>query len=435
MKTLMITAPTSNTGKTTITLGLLRHLKNRGLNVTGFKTGPDYIDPLYHQVACGNRSGNLDMHMMGEAGIFDSIKISKNDYGIIEGAMGYFDGTHNTYENSSYDISRHLDVPAILVYEPKGEMFSAIPKIKGMVDFSNGQIKGVIFNKTSFKMYELLKEQVERYIGIKVLGYVPKNDEFKLESRYLGLLQPHENIDLDEKINSISDEIGKTIDIDGLIGIMKEIDYGEYSYPNRTNISIAIAKDEAFNFYYTEDIKILDSCTDIKYFSPLKDKEPPNVDLLYIGGGYPELYKEKLSENKPMLNAIKAHAEKGKFIYAEGGGLMYLSEEIDGYGMCGVLDAKTVMTDKTQRFGYTNVELKEDCNLGKKGDKLRGKEFHKSKVESELDNIFILTKPGKVDLWECGYKYKNVIASYTHLNFVGNRLVLENLLASIKGEV
>lgn len=435
MKTIMITAPSSNTGKTTLTLGLLRNLKDRGLDITGFKTGPDYIDPLYHEVACGNRSGNLDIHMMGEDGIKQAISISRNEYAVVEGAMGYFDGTYNTYESSSFHISEILDIPSILVYTPKGEMFSAIPKIKGMHDFSNGRIKGIILNKTSKRVYEMLKEQIENYTDLEVLGYVEKDDLFEIPSRYLGLLQPHENKDLAELIETISKKIEETVNVDKLIGLMKEVEVDRFIYPENKDITVAIAMDKAFNFYYTEDLKLFENTCNVTYFSPLEDDYLPKCDLLYISGGYPELYKKELAENKSMLESIKNYAENDGFIYAEGGGMMYLTESIDDVKMCGVLKAKSEMTDKTQKFGYTYTELKEDLFLGKKGDILRSKEFHKSIIKSDSENIFNISKPMSDKTWESGYRYKNVVCSYSHLNFLGNLNAFDSLLKSVKGEI
>lgn len=437
MKTILITAPTSNTGKTTLTLGLLRALKNKGLNVSSYKTGPDYIDTKYHELACGNSCSNLDMHMMKEEGLKEAFYLNSNDYSIVEGAMGYFDGIYNTYKNSSYDISDTLDIPSILVYEAKGEMFSAIPKIRGMVDFSNGRIKGIIINKASEHIYNMLKEAIEKYVGIEVIGYVPKYEEFVIPSRYLGLYQPSENKDLDKKIDFISEKIQETVDLNKFISLMEEKEMVEYKKPKKRNIKVAIAYDEAFNFYYTENIRYLEESCQVEYFSPIKDKELPDADLIYIGGGYPELYKKELSENISLKNSIKSFSENNGYIFAEGGGLMYLSKFIDEYEMCNVIDGKSIMTERTQRFGYTYMKLKKDTILGKKGIIIHGKEFHRSKIESKLDNIFEITKPMNSKNWECGYEYKNVIASYGHISFLGNKEVVENLLNNIeeKGRV
>ena len=181
MKGLMIAAPNSNSGKTLVTMGIIRAIKNRGIDVSAFKTGPDFIDREYIAYASGKPGGNLDLHLMGLEGLKNSLYLNRGEFAVIEGVMGYFDGIYNTYKNSSYDISEKLDISAILVYCPSGEMFSAVPKIKGMVDFSKGRIKGIIFNKTSESTYKLLKEIVEEYVDIKVLGYIPKNKKYNIE--------------------------------------------------------------------------------------------------------------------------------------------------------------------------------------------------------------------------------------------------------------
>ena len=287
MKTLMITSPASGTGKTLISIGIIRGLKNRGLDISAFKTGPDFIDTKYLGIASGKRPGNLDIHMMAEEGIHQALSMNKGDYAVIEGAMGYFDGIYNTFENSSYDISRKLDINTILIYTPKGEMFSAIPKIKGMVDFEDSKIKAVILNKVKKSMYLLLKEQIEKYIGIKVLGYIEKDKDLEIQSRYLGLVQSTENKNIENIIDKIAATIEKTIDLDALISIMNNIYVPTYTYPDKRDIKVAIAYDQAFSFYYNENLKLLENICHVEYFSPIEDKKIPNCDLLFLGGGYP----------------------------------------------------------------------------------------------------------------------------------------------------
>ncbi|NMB27203.1 MAG: cobyrinate a,c-diamide synthase, partial [Tissierellia bacterium] len=381
MKTLMITAPASGTGKTLISIGLIRALKNRGLDVSAFKTGPDFIDTKYLGVASGKKPGNLDIHMMGEEGIHQALSMNKGNYAVVEGAMGYFDGIYNTFENSSYDISRKLDINTILIYTPKGEMFSIIPKIKGMVDFENSKIKGVILNKVKKSMYLLLKEQIEKYIGIKVLGYVEEDRDLEIQSRYLGLVQSMEDGNIEKIMDKIAGTVEKTIDLDALISMMNKVEVGIYTYPSKRNIKVAIAYDLAFSFYYNENLKLLENACHVEYFSPMEDKKIPNCDLLFLGGGYPELYKKELSQNVSMINSVKEKAEAGGYIYGEAGGFMYLVDSIEGYPMCGILRGKATMTDRLKRFGYVNIELNRDSILGKKGDILKGQEFHRSTID------------------------------------------------------
>lgn len=187
MKSIMITAPSSNTGKTIVTLGIIRALVKRGIDVSPFKTGPDFIDRRYLEKAANKLAGNLDTHLMGLTGIQVAVGMNQGDLAVIEGAMGYFDGISNTFINSSYDISCILNTNAVLVYSPKGEMFSAVAKIKGMVDFEDSRIKAVILNKTNKAIYEMLKEPIETYTGVKVLGYIPNYDSLKVETSRLGL--------------------------------------------------------------------------------------------------------------------------------------------------------------------------------------------------------------------------------------------------------
>ncbi len=420
MKTIMMTAPSSNSGKTILTLGIIRAIKNRGLDISAFKTGPDFIDTKYLGLASGKDAGNLDIHLMGRKGIKSSMSMNYGDYAVVEGVMGYFDGIYNTFENSSFDISRELDIPAILVYTPKGEMFSAIPQIKGMVDFSNQRIKGIILNKVSKPIYEMMKEIIEENIDIKILGYVPYNSSLEIESRYLGLMQSYEISDVDKLINKASKIIEETIDIDEIMNTMEEVEIEPYEYPEKRNIKVSIAYDNAFNFYYNENIKLLENICEVKYFSPLKDKKIPESDLIYIGGGYPELYKEELSSNEEMLLSIRENVMNDKHIIAESGGFMYLVSSIDNYPMCDIFKGQGKMTDRLQRLGYVNIILNEDTILGKKGDSITGNEFHRSIIDTQETPVFYIKKTKADKEWQCGYQYKNTLGYYQHINFLGN---------------
>ncbi|NLK44316.1 MAG: cobyrinate a,c-diamide synthase [Tissierellia bacterium] len=433
MKSIMITAPSSNTGKTTITLGLIRAMKNKGLNISAFKTGPDFIDLKYLELASGKRAGNLDMHLMGKKGIRESLSMNYGEYGIIEGAMGYFDGIFNTFENSSFHISKELDIPAILVYRPKGEMFSAIPKIKGMVEFPGSKIKGLILNKVSKDMYLLLKEKIKEYIDIEVLGYLSHDISLEVESRYLGLMQPEEKKDTEELISKAAIAVEKTIDIDKILKLASEIEITPYEYDRKKDIKVAIAYDEAFNFYYNENLNLLENICKVEYFSPIRDKKLPQADLIYIGGGYPEIYKKELSLNKDMIISIRENAGKGKPIIAEAGGFMYLVSSIENYPMCNIFNGHAKMTDRLQRFGYVNIDLNQDTLLGKQGTIITGHEYHRSLIHIELEPIFYIAKPmNNKRKWQCGYIYKNVLAYYQHINFLGNMESLNYLLDIVK---
>lgn len=431
MKSIMIAAPASGCGKTTVSLGIIRALVQDGVNVSAFKAGPDYIDRAFLQEAAGKPAGNLDIHIQGEKGLHYALSQSKSDHCIIEGMMGYFDGISNTYQNSCYHISNLLGIDTVLIYTPRGEMFSAIPKIKGMADFEKSNIKAVIFNNVNEKYYQLLKNSLEQYTDLQVLGYMPKLENVILQSRHLGLVQSDEIPDLQERIDRIAETVRRYIDLENLCKLMKEIKtsayVNEFLIP-RKKIRVAIARDQAFSFYYTENLRLLEDSCQVIYFSPLQDQQPPSCDMLYLGGGYPEVFKDQLSLNRNMLKAIREFGESGGFIYAECGGFMYLTEYIEDKKMVGLFKGKCQLTDKLQNFGYVELELKQDCFLGQKGDRLRGHEFHKSLAAVNGKTLFTVSKTMGKEKWEGGYSYKNVIAGFPHIGFVGNIKMLENML-------
>lgn len=424
----MITAPSSGSGKTTVTLGLIRALKNKGLNVCGFKTGPDYIDTTFIKSASKKNSGNLDMHLQGREGLKKALAMGDGECFVIEGAMGYFDGIYNTYDNSSFDISRYLGVNAVLVYTPKGEMFSAVPKIKGMAEFEGSMIKAVILNKVNEQYYNLLKEQIVKYTNLKVLGFVPPSEDLEIKSRHLGLMQSIEIDDVESKIEKAADFISEYVDLDLLMDMMTDVETVPLKYPDKRDIKVAVAQDKAFSFYYNENLELLEKCCTLEYFSPLEDSRVPPCDLVYLGGGYPEIFKKELSENKSMLSSIKDFAEHGGCIYGECGGFMYLMDYIEEWGMAGVFRGKSCLTKSLQRFGYIDIELKKDCMLGCIGDTLTAHEFHKSVTEIHEDTVYKISKTMGDKTWSCGFSYKNVLAGYPHISFLGNMKAFNHIL-------
>lgn len=428
MKTIMIAAPSSGSGKTTITMGLVRAISNRGYSVSCFKTGPDYIDTAFLKAASRQSAGNLDMHLQGTAGLKYSLSMGRGEVSIVEGAMGYFDGIYNTCENSSYDISCKLGINVVLIYTPSKEMFSCIPKIKGMVDFKSSRIKGIILNRVSAYTYGLLKEQIEKYVGIRVLGYVPEIEEIQVGSRHLGLMQSVEIEDLEIKLEKAAAVIEKNIDFDSLFEIMSDIEIDEKPNLKKRDIRVAVAYDKAFSFYYRENLRLLEETCEVTYFSPLEDEKIPPCDLLYLGGGYPEVFKTELSEKTSMLESIRDFGEKGGCIFAECGGFMYLTEAIEGCKMAGLFKGTSSMTGKLQRFGYIDITLNENCLIGSKGEALTAHEFHKSITAIDSKSLFNIKKTMGDKVWSCGYGYKNVVGGYPHINFLGNLEAFEYML-------
>jgi cobyrinic acid a,c-diamide synthase len=424
----MLAAPSSGSGKTTVTTGLVRALKNKGYGPTCFKTGPDYIDTAFLAAASGKSAGNLDLHLQGEKGMRQAFSLAAGDFCVVEGAMGYFDGISNTWQGSSYDIAKTLGISTVLVYSPKGEMFSAVPQIKGMVDFSGGLIKAVILNNTSEKAYQLLKGQIEKYARIDVLGYLPSKEDAVLKSRHLGLVQSVELEDLDAQLEQYAGAITEHVNLEALVGLMTDVSGEPFPQPASRNLTVAIAKDRAFSFYYRENIRLLELSCRVIYFSPLEDQRLPQCDLLYLGGGYPEVFRSDLTANRQMLRAIKQYADSGGCIYAECGGMMYLVEKVEGENMVGIFEGESSLTGRLQRFGYIDITLADYCMLGSAGEKLTAHEFHRSTCPPAAKEIFQVTKTMGSASWACGRVYKNVLAGYPHISFIGNPRAFEALL-------
>ena len=426
MKTLIISSNCSGGGKTTFTLGLMKALKNRSYDVQGYKVGPDYIDTGFHTEITGKVSRNLELHLMGEEGVKASFSRGKGDLAVIEGVMGLYDGKGLDESCSTYSVSKVLDnSPILLVITPKAQSVTLCAEINGIKNFKNANIVGVVLNCISAGFYKLLKPAIEIHCGLKVFGYIPKDDELKLESRHLGLVQSVEVGNLNKKIDYLSEIIEKHIDLDGIIESFKEVKSFEDNYHlSKSNKRIAVAFDEAFRFYYKENLELLEEAGEVIYFSPLRDKKiPEDIDFLYLGGGYPEVFKETLSKNTEMLNSIKEALDNGLKCYAECGGLMYLTGNIDNVNMVGFLNGNSEMTKSLNRFGYATLLFK---NI-----EINCHEFHKSKVNLNEETMYDVIKTsytGEKINWRCGYKKNNTLAGYPHVHFFGNLEFIKELL-------
>lgn len=465
MKSIMISSNCSGGGKTTFTLGLMKAFKNRNLDVQGYKVGPDYIDPAFHKEVTKKASRNLDVFLMGEEGVKKNYLRGIGDVGIIEGVMGLYDGIGVSEKASAYDVSRILgDMPIILVMSPKGQSASLCAEINGFKNYRNANIVGVVLNSISKKYYNLLKYAIEKNCETKVFGYIPKDEKISLSSRHLGLVQSMEILNLEEKLDICSNLVEKYVNLDEIINEMLDFEmiseykgnsevqiddkfevdnehqiknnvhrYEEFEYKP---LRIGIALDKAFSFYYKENLELLEQFGEIIYFSPIKDKTlPENLDFLYIGGGYPEVFKADLESNYSMKNSIKSALEDGLKCYAECGGLMYLTESIDGAQMVGFFDGDSAMSSRLQRFGYCKVKINKKCFDGKidkdEEFEINAHEFHKSEVNLNEENVYEVEKTqydGEVIKWKCGYFKKNTLAGYAHINFLGNIELLKALL-------
>jgi cobyrinic acid a,c-diamide synthase len=450
MKGIVIAGTHSGCGKTTITLGLLAALTARGMTVQSFKAGPDFIDAGIHRLATGRQSINLDLWMCGEDGAKTSFcRYSRmGEISVIEGVMGLFDGDYGTAA-----LACMLHLPVILVADAYGMAESAGALVHGYSSWaaSSGiRLAGVIFNRVgSERHYERLKKSVQ---DVEVLGYIPRDADIEMPSRHLGLTTADEMPMSRRQVELLAEKIESHVGIDRIIDLS---DTGEddecdrfVSRPGRVALTmrIAIARDVAFSFYYDENLDMLrESGAELVFFSPLWDSAlPPDINAVYLGGGYPELHAERLSSNTALLSAVKQFAEAGSPIYAECGGLMYLSRGIrdfkgNFFGMAGIFPFETVMQKRKSRLGYREIRLRESCILGRAGAVLRGHEFHYSHIpEGQGTN-----EPGVEMLYDTsdsqgtpqgpeGYSIGSVLGSYIHVHFGSNPRVARHFVNVIK---
>lgn len=446
MKSIIIASNSSGGGKTTFTLGFMKALKNRNLEVQGYKVGPDYIDPAFHKEVTQKASRNLDSYLMGEEGVVRNYLEGKGDVGVIEGVMGLYDGIGIDDKASTYEISKLLgNMPIVLVLSPKGQGASICAEVEGFKNYKNANIAGVVLNSVSEKYYKLLKYAIEENCKVKVFGYLPKDEKISLSSRHLGLVQSMEIINLQEKLNICGKLIEEYVDIDGIIDKMQEFRGKAKTNEDNKNeekfLRIGVALDKAFSFYYKDNLEYLEGLGEVIYFSPINDKAlPKNLDFLYIGGGYPEVFKEELENNYAMRSSIKKALDKGLKCYAECGGLMYLTKSIDGAEMVGFFNGNSEMTKRLQNFGYCKVKVNKKyfdkfldaaLNASNKNEdiiqeeyfEINAHEFHKSQVNLEENKVYKVEKTqydGEVIKWQCGYIKGNTLAGYAHINFQSN---------------
>ena len=431
---LVIAATQSGSGKTTITTGIIAALRRRGLIVQSYKIGPDYIDPGYHSLASGRSAHNLDSWLVSNDKLKEIfIQTSQNaDIAVIEGVMGLYDGGRNGI-SSTAEIAKLLNAPVILVIDAKSMGASAAAVALGFREYDKDvKFAGVIVNRIGSDNHKKMIEEALSEINIKSFGEIKRDNNLKTPERHLGLLPTSEN-ETEELIKNIAGAINSQVNIDELIEIAKTApalyfkNAPKFRIPNTTfRIKIAVANDEAFNFYYPESLRILESlgAERIK-FSPLHDKNIPNVDGLIIGGGFPEMFAAQLEANISMRESIKTAVSKGLPTFAECGGYMYLMNEVidfegKSYKMVGAINNSAKMNNKLQMVGYVEAKLINDCILGKAGDVFHAHEFHFS---NELNNngqsAFKCVKMRNDEKYFAGFVNDNIVASYLHIHFAG----------------
>ncbi|MBF2554228.1 cobyrinate a,c-diamide synthase [Listeria marthii] len=451
MNKILIAAASSGAGKTTVTLGIMHALKKRGLRVQPFKVGPDYIDTNYHQAITGVASINLDSFLIDDDAMLAALFQKHGetaDISVIEGVMGLFDGLGIDRDNASTSfIAKCTKTPVILVVDGKAISTSAAAIVDGFNRFdSELEIAGVIINRVaSENHFSLIKGAIERYTDVPVLGYLPKNAAVALPERHLGLVPQEEMTELEAKWELLGDLITEHVDLERLLEISKSSEdlVGEsldIALPDFSGLRVAFALDEAFHFYYQDNLELIRSTgATLIPFSPLEDMEVPEADFIYIGGGFPEVFAERLAKNSTMRESILAAHEKGIPIYAECGGLMYLGSELEmddtQYEMVGVFSGISKMTTRLRKFGYCTATPSTDTLIGKKGSAIRGHEFHHSVFETTETPCLELSKKRDGEIvkeWHGGYQKGNTFASYLHIHFYQNPAILIHMFGAVR---
>lgn len=453
----MIAAPKSGSGKTMITCALLQLLKDSGKNVLSYKCGPDYIDPMFHKKVLGVPSKNLDTFFTDEKTTVQLFldERADGDFAVLEGVMGLYDGLGGIYEQgSSYHLAKVTQTPIILVVDAKGMGKSVLALIAGFLQYDTQHlIKGVLLNRMSKGYYDIIKPLIEKELSVKVVGYFPEQKDIGFSSRHLGLVMPDELSDIKKQLNETADRLKKTIDMDLFIDIAEaadeigdsenadvyneknigNCDQNEFSQNKAINtVNIAVAMDEAFCFYYEDNLRMLEKCgAKLQYFSPLHDTSlPEDCDAMLLGGGYPELYARELSKNVSMLNTIKKAFIAGMPTVAECGGFMYLHTYIHNqncvFDMAGALDGECHFKGKLVRFGYIELEEKHS-NFLPPDEKIRAHEFH---YYDSTDNgtDCIATKPATGRKYDCVISRDNYWLGFPHIYYPSNPHFAENFV-------
>ena len=439
----LIAADRSSAGKTTIAVGLMSILTKEGQTVQPFKVGSDYIDPGYHSAVTGRFSRNLDGYLMSKQAIIEVFSHASrgSDMGIVEGVRGLYEGLESLSDiGSTAQVAKILRSPVILVIDARSITRSTAALVQGYRSFDRRvDIKGVILNNIgSARHAAKAKEAIEHYTGVDVIGQIPRDDSMHLAMRHLGLVTASEGLARDpafrRQLDNIEDIIRAHVDVDKVVQIAKSAgpvprftptvftpSNGERT--NETKVRIGVAYDETFNFYYHDlfDLLFLHA-VDVVFFSPLRDSEIPEVHGVYLGGGYPELFAHELERNRSMRDSLASSAQEGIPIFAECGGLMYLTESLEYEGrttkMVGIIPARTNMIHK-RVIGYVAGTTMHDTIIGRKGTQFRGHEFHYSELtdlSSKLRFAFKLQKgTGVLDGCD-GIQVENTLASYCHFH-------------------
>lgn len=439
---ILIAATASGAGKTTVTCGLLRLLQRRGLRLRAYKCGPDYIDPAFHRAVIGVPSRNLDLFLAGADHVRRLVAqgAREADLTLMEGAMGYYDGIAQGTDASAFDVAATTRTPVVLVVDARGKALSAAAEVVGFLSFREpSHVAGVIFNRASAGYYPRLKSMVERECGLPVLGYVPEVEGARLESRHLGLVCADEVEDLQARVDAIADVLCGTVDVDALLRLARAAEplvseSPELPAPCVGEPLIAVARDEAFGFYYDDALELLERLgARIAYFSPLRDETlPVGTRGLWLGGGYPELHARELSENVSMRERVREAVMSGMPTIAECGGFLYLHRVlVDAEGvswpMAGVLASRAFPRKRLGRFGYVTLTARADGLFARAGERLPAHEFHYWESD-DPGGAFCAQKPQSTRSWDCGHSSSTLYAGFPHLYLPGSPQVAKRFV-------
>lgn len=436
----MITGPGSGSGKTTLSCGILAALKRQGGNPAAFKCGPDYIDPMFHTNVLGIDSCNLDIVMCGEEVVRSLLARYGQGHGVslVEGVMGLYDGQGDGAYGSSNHVAILTETPEVLVLSTRGQSLTLAAQISGYLNFAPNTIKGVIFNQTAERMYPFYRDMVEERLGLKAYGYLPPLPEAAFDSRHLGLVTPEETANVRAKLDILADACAASIDLEGLLELASAAPALEYkdakaetqTSGNLLGVTIAVARDRAFCFYYHDNFEALRELgANLVFFSPLTDARlPEGASGLILGGGYPEEYAAELARNESMLASVCAAVNGGMPVFAECGGFMYLCRSIRDrrgvtHDMAGLVDSRAYMTERLGRFGYVTLTAERDTFLCPRGTVYTGHEFHYSDSDANGET-FTARKAGGRN-WRCVHASgpedaTRIFAGYPHVHFRGN---------------
>lgn len=439
----MIAGTHSGAGKTTVMFALESLARGQGLTVQPFKGGPDYIDPGFHHKASERKCRNLDLFLLSPDSVKQSFARNSQgaDLSLVEGMMGLYDGKNSTGEGSSAQIAKLLGIPVVLVVDGSGLAGSAAAIVLGFQQMDKDvRLAGVIFNRVNTEgHFRYLKNAVEAKTGVPCLGFLPKDKAIGIPERHLGLTTVVESETVVEKISQAGTLLQKNFNWEKFLEVTR-VDPIASKECQKTSLKlfrIGVARDEAFSFYYEDNFDLLEEAgAELCFFSPLWDQKlPENLDLLYFGGGFPELYAKRLSDNRAMIESVRRFYHDGGRIYAECGGLMLLAEffcdaQGEEHALVGLVPGKIRMAERLQNFGYKELESASETFLFSEGEKLKSHEFHHSVWDGEGKHTPVYRIDGRAE----GFAAERLIASYQHLHFGSDANILEHLKNNLINE-